>query len=649
MSPAKFQAQLQAAVTHHLAGRWDEAARLYENLRLAHPADFQVNHLLGSLRQQQGRPAEALVLLEKARRSNPRSAPTLMCIGLVLDALGRRQEAETALRESLRLDPKSAEAWVNLGSLQTVAGRLTEAIASIRHAVELKPDYAHGWTALGTAVHLAGRGGEAISHHTRALELEPGNATARFARAQALFSCHRPAEALADFETHLARRPQHLQALSYRLLLLNYRDDLTREQVFAAHVAYGRAVEAAMAPAAPSATKNPELKTPIAGLPAPPPPAVARRLRVAFLSPDLRTHSVAFFLEPLLAHLDRTQFETFLYHDHFAVDAMSERLRQHASHWRHVVGQADVVLEAQLRADSPDILIDLTGHTGMNRLPLFARRLAPVQLSYLGYPNTTGLRAMDYRLTDAWADPVGETDRFHTETLVRFAPTAWCYTPPTDAPAPASPPSQAGRPLTFGSFNALSKVGDHTLGLWREVLAAVPGARIAIKSFGLEADRWQQRLAQAGIALDRVSLLQPTAGIAEHLAAYGLVDIALDPFPYHGTTTTCEALWMGVPVITLAGDRHAARVGVSLLHAVGHPEWIAQSDAEYVAHAVALAADPARLAAIRATLRTEMSRSPLLDHASQAGHFGAALRQIWQTHGQASRGGPIGEAGVPGC
>jgi protein O-GlcNAc transferase len=635
MSPAKSQAQLQSAVTHHLAGRWDEAARLYEILRIANPRDFQINHLLGALRQQQGRPAEALGLLEKARRSNPRSAPTLMCLGLALGALGRREEAETALRESLRLDPRSHEAWVNLGTLLTAAGRLTEAIEAIRRGVELKPDYAQGWTALGTTVQLAGRGGEGIGYHTRALELEPGHPTAYFARAQALFSCHRPEEALADFEAHLARYPEHIQARSYRLMLLNYRDDLSREQVFAEHLTYGQTVEVAMAPTTPSETQNPEPKTQNSERHAP--PAAARRLRVAFLSPDLRTHSVAFFLEPLLAHLDRAQFETFLYHDHFTVDPMSERLRRHASHWRHVVGQADEIVEAQLRADAPDILIDLTGHTGMNRLPLFARRIAPVQISYLGYPNTTGLRAMDYRLTDAWADPVGETDRFHTEKLVRFAPTAWCFTPPEDAPSPAPPPSQSGA-LTFGSFNALSKLSDHTLRLWREVLAAVPHARLAIKSYGLETDRWQQRLSQAGIALDRVSLLQPKPGIAEHLACYAQIDIALDPFPYHGTTTTCEALWMGVPVVTLAGDRHAARVGVSLLHAVGHPEWIAQSDAEYVAKAVALAADPARLTAMRATLRAEMSRSPLLDHAGQAARFGTALRQLWQAQTQEPAG-----------
>jgi protein O-GlcNAc transferase len=617
MPSAKHQALLQTAVNHHLAGRLNEAAKLYERIRGVEPDDFQVNHLLGTLRHQQGRPAEAVVLLTKARRRNPRSAATVMCLGVAQSALGRNVEAEATLREALRLDPKGFETWANLGALQVLAGRLTEAIASYQKAVEINPNYAQGWTGLGSVLHLAGRGGEAIGYHTRALALDPHHPKARFARAQSLQACHRIDEALADFDAHLAQFPQEHEARSFRLFLLHYGEALTREQLFAEHVAYGRALEAELAAAAP--------RRPFANSREP-----ERRLRVALLSPDFRTHSVAFFIEPLLAHLDRTQFEVFLYHDHFSIDAMSERLRASAAVWRHIAGQAHDVVEAAIRADAPDIVVDLAGHTGLNRLTLFARRLAPVQITYLGYPNTTGLTAMDYRLTDAWADPPGDADRLHTEKLLRFAPTAWTFAPPLAAPPVAPPPCAAGAGVTFGSFNALSKINDHTLRLWRDLLAAVPGSRLVIKSYGLETERWQQRLAQAGIALDRVTLRQPTADIAEHLACYAEIDLALDPFPYQGTTTTCEALWMGVPVVTLAGDRHTSRVGVSLLHAVGHSEWIAHDDADYVAKAAALAADPARLAAARAALREEMRRSPLLDHAGQAGRFGAALRQVWR-------------------
>jgi protein O-GlcNAc transferase len=349
----------------------------------------------------------------------------------------------------------------------------------------------------------------------------------------------------------------------------------------------------------------------------------------------LRAHSCAYFLEPLLQHLDRQQFELYLYHDHFRVDAVSLRLQAQAAVWRNLVGQPGPAVEQIIRADAPDILIDLAGHTGMNnRLALFARRLAPVQVTYLGYPNTTGLPAMDYRFTDAVADPVGEADRFATERLVRFAPTAWTYAAPPDAPAVNVRPSSPDTPVTFGCFNNLAKLTDAMLAAWAKVLHGVPGSRLWLKGSGL-GDRatragYLERFARLGLPAERITLLDRTAETASHLAMYHEVDVALDTFPYHGTTTTCEALWMGVPVVTLAGDRHMSRVGASLLTAIGHAEWIAASADDYVRIATDLALDRGRLGAIRAGLRQEITRSPLGDHRAQADLFGAALRSCWK-------------------
>jgi protein O-GlcNAc transferase len=614
LSP-KQQARLQAAVAHHLAERFDAAAVIYEGLRTEAAADFQVNHLLGALRHQQGRPAAALVLLEKARRQMPRSAPTLMCLGLVLSALGRHPEAEKALGASLTLVPGDAEAWSNLGAVYAVSARTEEAIASFRRAIGLKPDCAQAWMGLGAVFHASGRSAEAVECQNRALAIDPGSPKARFARAQALLALNRADEALADFDAHLALRPDHHQARSFRLFLLNYGDTLSREALLAEHLAYGRGVEEEAGPPPPPLANEPE---------------PGRRLRVAFLSPDLRGHSVAYFIEPLLARLDRTQFEVFLYHDHYSVDATSERLRQGAAQWRHFSGWGDGAVEDAIREDAPDILVDLAGHTGFNRLDLFARRLAPVQITYLGYPATTGLRAMDYRLTDALADPVGETDHLHTESLLRFAPTAWAYAPPAEAPAPALSPGLRGEAVTFGSFNALPKLSPSTLELWRDLLAAAPEARLVLKSSGMDPERFGRRLAAAGLPLARIDLLGMTPDVPAHLACYDRVDVALDPFPYNGTTTTCEALWMGVPVVALAGDRHCARVGVSLLTAVGHPEWVAPSRDDYIRIAVGVARDPAGRRELRTGLRAALRASPLLDHAGQAGRLGAALRSCWR-------------------
>ncbi len=613
MLSADQSSQLAVAVEHHLAGRWADAEGIYARIHAAAREDFQINHLLGVLRHQRGRSGEALPLLKKARRLMPRSAPTAMCYGLALAALGRRDEAEAALRIAVNLDPAGAEGWVNLGAHYAVDGRTAESIGCFQRAIAATPGYAAAWTGLGAVLHLEGRSAEAIDCHSKALELEPDNRRARFGRAQALQACHRTEEAEADFEAHLRLRPEHHEARSFRLFLLNYRDDLSREALAEEHRAYGRAVEAEIGPA-PEPDFGQE-------------PSPARRLRIAFLSPDLRTHSVAYFLEPLLAHLDRSQFEVLLYHDHFCCDAMTEKLRERTAVLRRFAGQSHETVEKAIRADAPDVLVDLAGHTGFNRLEIFARRLAPVQLSYLGYPNTTGLKAMDYRLTDAVADPVGETDSLHTERLLRFAPTAWAYLPPPDAPAPLAP--SGGRPLTFSSFNALSKVNRSTLDLWRGVLEAVPGSRLALKSSGMNADRWRRLLDAAGIPADRSELWPMSATVAEHLARYADVDVALDPFPYHGTTTTCEALWMGVPVVSLAGDRHGSRVGASLLTAAGHPEWIAGSRADYVRIAAALAADAGLRKRLRTGLREDLKRSDLLDHPGQAARFAAAVRRVW--------------------
>jgi predicted O-linked N-acetylglucosamine transferase (SPINDLY family) len=359
----------------------------------------------------------------------------------------------------------------------------------------------------------------------------------------------------------------------------------------------------------------------------------ARRLKLAFFSPDLRSHSVAYFLEPLLTHLDRSEFEVILYHDHFIVDATSERLRVHSDLWRNLVGLQDDAAEALILGDEPDVLIDLAGHTGLNRLPLVARRLAPVQVSYLGYPNTVGIGAMDYRLVDSVTDPVGAADRLHTERLIRFAPTAWSYSPPAEAPEPAAPPSACGSPITFCCFNNFSKVTDAALRAWSRLLLRVPGSRLRLKSTGLGepgiAASVRTRLKESGLDAERVEIAGHTPSVAAHLALYRDVDVALDTFPYNGTTTTCEALWMGVPVVTLAGDRHASRVGDSLLTAIGRPEWITWDWDGYVAAAAAVAEDSARRLSLARKLRGEMRASALLDHQGNAAKFGAAIRQAW--------------------
>ena len=659
MAPAQLQTLLQEAVAHHRAGRLDAAEQSYRRVRIAVPANFDALHLSGLVAYQQGRHREAAELLRRALKRKPASGVCAMRLGLALRAMGELAASEPHLRAATEREPGLPEAWCNHAVTLGALGRAAEARASYEQAIALRPDYAEAHDRLGALACQTDGFEAAVPHFRRAADLEPDNATAWANLGAALAQSHGTAEASACFDRALQLAPEHPLALtgralawqlsyripeavagygevlkkyphhhearSARLLALHYLDGIHRATLFAEHAAFGAACSGLPAPALPNSPEH------------------ARRLRIAFLSADLRTHSVAFFLEPLLAHLDPEQFEVVLYHDHPQVDEMSATLRAHAALWRNFIGQSADAVEAAIRADAPDVLVDLAGHTGINRLPLFARRLAPVQITWLGYPDTTGLPAIDYRFVDAITDPAGDADAFHAEKLVRFAPAAWTYQPPADAPEPVPPPCTTGAPVTFGCFNNFAKVSDSTLRGWAQLLAAVPGSRLLLKGHGLAdlalAAALRARLGLLGVAEDRVELMGRTPGVAAHLALYTRVDVALDTFPYHGTTTTCEALWMGCPVVTLQGDRHMSRVGASLLTAAGHAEWIASDWTGYVRIAAGLASDPARLAAFRMALRGDLRRSVLLDHAGQAARFGAAVRAGWVAWCERSRPG----------
>lgn len=631
MFPAKLQSLLQSAVAHHRAGRLVEAEGLYRQLRAVAPKHFDVLHLSGLVALQQGRSVDAVEWLTRAHAVDRKSSVCELRLAVALLASGRTPEAEVHLRHVVTAQPDNFEAWDKLAYCLKTQDRLADAVACHARVVALKPDYADGWCNYGLTLSLCGRSSEALQCHDRALAADPTNASARFARAQALQQLDRIADAVDEYGRVLAAQPQQHEARSYRLLALHNLDGISRETLWQEHVEYGRLLGVASAPAW-TRSADPD-----------------RRLRLAILSPDLRMHSCAYFLLPLLEHLDRGAFELYLYHDHFREDAVTGRLRSLATVWRNFVGQAGAAVEKVIRSDAPDILIDLAGHTGMtSRLPLFARRLAPVQVTYLGYPDTTGLREMDFRFTDGVADPEGDADRFATETLVRFAPTAWTYQPPPDAPDPGEAPCAKRGYVTFGCFNSPSKITEAMLAQWRRLLEVVPGSRLRLKGQGFgEAGtqaRYAERFARVGLPADRIDLVERTADTRSHLTHYREIDIALDTFPYHGTTTTCEALWMGVPVVSLVGDRHAARVGLSLLSAVGRPEWAAPTPDDYVRIAADLARDPAALAREALGLRERVRQSPLGDHAGQARRFGDALRRCWKIACVAR--GPAGAPGV---
>jgi protein O-GlcNAc transferase len=373
-------------------------------------------------------------------------------------------------------------------------------------------------------------------------------------------------------------------------------------------------------------------------------PDPERRLRVGYVSADFRTHSVGYFLSAIFHEHDDAAVEIYCYSGGADEDEQTSFFKSRAAAWRSTIGMSDEDLAAAVHQDGIDLLVDLSGHTSGNRLAVFARRPTPIQVTWLGYPDTTGLATMDYRLTDAIADPPGLADSLSRERLVRLPDGFHCYTAPASAPDVAPPPAMERGYVTFGSFNNLVKVNASVLDLWAAILQRVPGSRLVLKHRWLNMADMRARMhdlfERRGVARDRIELMGKLASTEDHLAAYGGVDIALDTFPYNGATTTCESLWMGVPVVTLAGDRHAARVGASMLTRVGLGDLVASSPQAYLETAARLAADRSTLARLRADMRGRIASSPLCDGPRFTRQLEAAYRTMWREwcgSGSASR------------
>lgn len=510
---------------------------------------------------------------------------------------GAFAEAEDALRHAVDAMPGLVAAWVNLASVQEARGDAVAAEESLVAALAADPLSLPARNNLGTLVCAAGRFIDAEEHLRAALVQAPGDAGVRSNLALALRGQGRIEDAL-DVLRDLPAQPEPGLIEAY-LLTLNYADRVDAAFVAAEH----RRLGALIAHGSPDFPMAPRENV--------------RPFRVGYVSADFGFHVVSFFLEPVLAAHDRSAVEVFCYFTGTRHDAQTERTRSHVAVWRDIGGMDDATALQTIRADQLDIAVDLSGHTGGHRLSLFAQRIAPVQVTWLGYPNTTGVPAMDFRLTDAWADPPGITETLHTEALVRLPNGFLAYQPRPEAPDVAPPPFRTRGHVTFGCFSNPAKLSDTCLALWGSVLTATAGSRLLVKARGLEdaraEARFRARFAAAGGDPARLDVSGWEGDFESHLRRYADIDIALDSHPYHGTTTTCEALWMGVPVVTLAGSAHVSRVGVSLLARAGHPAWVARDPDDHVRIATGLASDLDALANHRATLRGALRTSTLTD------------------------------------
>lgn len=574
---------------------------------------------LGDLLARQRRFNEAIAIFDQALGIKPDFAQVHALRGRALLATGSVDAAAAAYEQALRIEPDLADAHFGLGTVFQIRGQADKAMARYDRALRIKPDFAKAHNNRGTIVMQRGLMRDALEAFDKAIHIQSDFVEAYNNRGNVFLGLGRFDRAVPDFRKAVELRPDYSEAWNNMLFGLNYDPAVDQKQLVGEHRAW-----AARFGRVPAPTSKPHKNL----------PDPERLLRLGYVSADFGHHPVGFFSLPVLAAHDRERFEVYCYSNRPVCneDDLTARFKTHASVWRCTVGVPDAALGEQIRADGIDILVDLSGHTAGNRLTMFALKPAPLQVHWAGYCHTTALPAMDYAVWDAIQVPAGE-ERWFTETIVRLPDARWCYAPPDYAPEVAEPPVLKRGYTTFGSFNNLAKLNKAVIGLWASVLRAVPNSRLMLNWRTLadpyERERVHVAFAAHGIPSDRLIL---TRGAPEHrdlLGEYGEVDIALDPFPFSGCTSSFELLWMGVPVVTLPRERPVSRQTQSFLTVLKRDEWIAKDEQDYIRIAAELAADPNRLARLREVQRMHMAASPLCDGPRFTRHFEAALRAMW--------------------
>jgi len=577
---------------HHQAGRLREAEQLYRQILALHPEHINALHLLGVIAHQAGHNDAAVDLIRRAIALKPDFPEAYYNLGTVLEDTGKMPEAIIAYRQVITLKPAYAEAHCNLGIALQAMGHLDQAIAAYRQAIALKPSFPQAHNNLGNALKEKGLLDEAIAACRQAIAVKPDYADAH----SNLVAClhYHPsfdgsaiaAELRCCHQQHAAPLQKHLQPPSTSSGQVHAND------------------------------RNPD-----------------RHLRIGYVSADFCTHVSAYFLVPLLEQHDSTQVEVFCYAQVPHADTMTQRMRQCVAQWRNTVGLSDAHAAQQIRQDRIDILVDLKLHTGNNRLLIFAHKPAPVQVTWLGYPGSTGLGTIDYRLSDRYLDPLGLDESIYAEQTIRLPDSFWCYDPLDERDIPVNTlPALAKGFVTFGCLNSVCKTNDRALAVWAQILRQVVRSRLLLLAPAGEYRPWMMaRLHQAGIDSHRVEFV-PHRSRREYLQLYHGIDLNLDSFPYNGHTTSLDGLWMSVPLVSLAGNTAVGRGGRSILANVGLPELVATTPEQYVQLAVALANDLPRLQELRSTLRQRMEASPLMDASRFARNIEAAYRQMWRKY-----------------
>ncbi len=548
--------------------QYDSAIHYSQEALQIDPTNVHSIYNLGNAFRERKQFEEAITCYRRALQVNPSFGDAYYNLGTIFQDLKNFTEAIGCYQNVLQLNPHDVSAYYNMGNAFRDKEQFEEAVACYRNALGINPNLADAWSNLGTILQERGQLNAAELHYKRAHTIEPDNVI-----------IHQNLICLMLYNVHYDPRA-----------------------IFSAHVHFA---DRFARPLMSSIVPHSNIKI------------VNRRLRIGYVSPDFRKHSVSYFIEPVIAAHSRKNCEIFCYSLLSSEDEVTRRIQKHAEHWYCITNIPDEQAAKLIRDEKIDILVDLAGHSLSNRILIFARKPAPIQISWIGYPATTGLSTIDYKIVDVHTDPPAMTEEFYTENLIRLPKCFLCYQPDRDSPEVNSLPALSARNVTFGSFNNFCKVSPKLLTLWTKILKELPSSLLILKSKILSDGPTRKYILDIfeteGIAAERIQLLSWEQSTHSHLATYNRIDIALDTFPYNGATTTCEAMWMGVPVITLEGNVHVSRVGCSILTTIGLPELIAKTEAEYVQKAVKLANDTKTLELLRRRLRTMMIQSPLTD------------------------------------
>ena len=582
-NPANANALVKLGKIYFLRQEYIKAGQCYNKALTHNPNHVEAHIDLAAVKEKTGELEAALEHYRKALALAPDNMRAHNNLAIILCLMGAHEDAVNSANSALRLDPTSPEAYNNLANALYKLGRLEAAATALKQALHYRPDDAETHSNLARVLLLQGKTRQAFASHRRTIELQPDLASAH----------------------------------SAFIYAMNYSLDFSREEIFAAHSDWADKHGTASRQLAPHAnTAEP-----------------TRRLRIGYVSPDLRGHSVAFFFEPILTSHNQDEFEIFCYSDTFNSDQTTRRLQELSNHWRHCCGLSDAEVKQIIIDDKIDILIDLAGHTANNRLTMFADQPAPVQASYLGYPNTTGLRSIQYLITDHHCDPAPEMDAYYSEKLYRMPNAFFCYQAPENCPAVSPAPALKNGYISFASFNNLAKIGEEVVKLWSDVLKAVPDSRLLIQCLSLNDPptraHYEQLFASHQIDTNRIDFCA-AKDFDTYLSGHADIDIVLDTFPWNGHTVSCHALWMGVPVITLAGNRHSSRMGASILTNLDLNDCIANSGPEFIAAAAALSQNTQQLESLRQALRPRMQASKLCNGQEFTQVLEQQYRRMWK-------------------